>query len=108
MVCRYDDFGRYNCVMIMELRVSVSRVRGFHFVIIDLASIGCGVHMHIRFQASHYLTSLALRYILTFARGPPRIDASIHIPARCKSRIQPRAGAKLRHPWSKGSSAKHP
>jgi hypothetical protein len=48
MVCRYDDFGRYNCVMMMELRVGVSRVRGSHFVIIHLASIGCGVDMHIR------------------------------------------------------------
>jgi hypothetical protein len=108
MVCRCDDFGRYDCVIMMELRVGMSRVRGVHFVIIGSASIGCGVDMRIHIQASHYLTSITLRYILTYAPGPPRIDASIPIPARCKSRIQPRAGAKLRHPWSKGSSAKHP
>jgi hypothetical protein len=29
MVCRCDDFGRYDYVVVMELRAGVSRVRAF-------------------------------------------------------------------------------
>jgi hypothetical protein len=49
-------------------------------MIINLASFGCGINMHIYIQASHYLTSIALRYILIYAPGAPRIDASIPAP----------------------------
>jgi hypothetical protein len=49
-------------------------------MIINLASFGCGINMHIYIQASHYLASIALRYILIYAPGAPRIDASIPAP----------------------------